>query len=62
MKKALQRFDDSLDICSFLSVRTNLALLISILLSEKQQLLFAYQNKRTISGSKISSDGEEFSL
>ena len=39
-EKIVQRFEDTLDIRSFVSVRTNLAILMSILLRKEQLLLF----------------------
>ena len=39
-EKVVNRFDDSLDIRSFVSVGTNLAILMSLLLKKEQLLLF----------------------
>ena len=47
-QKALARFNQQLDIRSLASVHQNLALLLSLLLSKEQALLFKYQQARTI--------------
>ena len=49
MKKVTERFEEQLDIRSFVRVRTNLALLIRVLLSDQQMLLFRHQRRRSIS-------------
>ena len=48
-EKVANRFDDSLDIRSFVSVRTNLAILMSLLLKKEQLLLFKLNRSHTIS-------------
>ena len=57
-EKITKRFDDSLDIRSFVSVQTNLAILLNLLLTKEQMLLFklnkshAIAHDRTIKVSK----------
>ena len=48
-KKVLSRFDESLDIRSFVSVRTNLAIMMNLLLKKEQLLLFKLNRSHTIS-------------
>ena len=48
-EKVVDRFDESLDIRSFVSVRTNLAILMSLLLKKEQLLLFELNKSHTIS-------------
>ncbi len=49
LKKVTERFDEQLDIRSLARVRTNLALLLRILFSDEQLLLFRHQRRRSIS-------------
>ena len=55
--KVVSRFDESLDIRSFVSVRTNLAILMSLLLKKEQLLLFKLNRNHTISH-KSKKEGE----
>ena len=47
-EKITQRFDDTLDIRSFVSVQTNFATLISLLLTKEQMLLFKLNKNHSI--------------
>ena len=48
-EKISEHFDDKLDIRSFVSVHTNLALLLSLLLNKEQLLLFKMNRAHTVS-------------
>ena len=65
MEKVKSRFEEQLDIRSFVRVRTNLALLLRLLLTDEQLLLFRHQRRKSISvaikGEKSSSSIEETS-
>ena len=50
-KKITERFEDQLDIRRFVSAQTNLALLLKIMLSNSQALLFKHHRARTVSSS-----------
>ena len=58
MKKVNKRYNNQLDIRSFVRVRTNLALLMRLLFSDEQKMLFRAQRRRSIS---IAIKGEESS-
>ena len=47
-KRTAARFEENLDIRSFVSVRTNLALLLSLLLTNEQLLLFQHHRAHAI--------------
>ena len=44
----MERFEEHLDIRSFLGVYTNLALLLNLILNKQQLILFKHQAARTI--------------
>ena len=44
----MERFEEHLDIRSFLAVYTNLALALKMLLNKEQMILFNHQYQRTI--------------
>jgi len=58
MEKVSNRFNEQLDIRSLVKVRTNLALLLRLLLTDKQLLLFRHQRRRSIG---VASDDEQSS-
>ena len=58
MRKVTKRFEEQLDIRSFVRVRTNLALLLRLLFTDEQIMLFRAQRRRSIS---ISTKGEKSS-
>ena len=47
-EKIIQRFEETLDIRSFVSVRTNLAILLSLLMSKEQILLYQLNESHSI--------------
>ena len=49
--KITERFEDQLDIRRFVSAQTNLDLLLQLLLSNSQALLFKHHRARTVSSS-----------
>lgn len=55
-KKALDRLENMLDIRSFFKVHTNLAILLELLLSKEQLILFKSQRQRALHYSK---DGQD---
>ena len=55
-EKTAARFEEHLDIRSFVSVHTNLALLLSLLLSNEQLLLFQNHRAHAILQKKNSKD------
>lgn len=65
MEKAVEKFDNNLDIRSFISVHQNMALLVWLLFTKQQRFLFMNHHKRTIpytlekDTSESSSDEEE---
>ena len=65
MNKVSKRFEKKLDIRSLVKVRTNLALLIRMLLSDEQMLLFRLQRRQAVSiaiqGNKWSSSMDKSS-
>ena len=65
MRKVTKRFEETLDIRSFMRVRTNLALLLRLLFTDEQIMLFRAQRRRSISialkGEKSSSSMDESS-
>ena len=58
-EKALSRFEDQLDIRSFVKVYTNLALLLPLLFTREQRTLFEHHRRRAIS---LSDDSDEEDL
>ena len=52
-ERAAQRIEDQLDIRSFASVYTNLTLLLSVLLTNEQALLFQHHRARLLHPNKI---------
>ena len=48
LKKVSSRFEDMLDIRSLVDIHTNLALLLPLLLTDEQALLFKHQIARTL--------------
>ena len=59
-KKAADRLTKHLDIRSFASVETNVALLLSLLLTDKQRLLFKHNALRVLRDStKSGTSGED---
>ena len=58
MRKVTKRFEEQLDIRSFVRVRTNLALLVRLLFNDEQIMLFRAQRRRSIS---IATKGEKSS-
>ena len=54
--KISEHFDDKLDIRSFVSVNTSLALLLGLMLNKEQQLLFKMNRAHTISKESEKSD------
>ena len=48
-EKAAARFEDSLDIRSFVQVYTNLAMILDLLLTKEQKTLFQYSKVRSVS-------------
>ena len=59
MNQAVSRYENSLDIQSFVSVNTNLNLLMSILLSEKQAFLFKNHKARSLSLPRVSNSARQ---
>ena len=49
MERVAQRFEEQLDVRSFVRVRTNLALLQRVFFSDQQLMLFRHQRRRSIS-------------
>ena len=47
-QKAYETFDGQLDVRSFVSVNTNLAILLWLLLSKEQMLLFSHHHDRSV--------------
>ena len=67
-EKAAERIEDQLDIRSFSGVYTNLSLLLSVLLTDEQALLFQHHRARLLHPKKdkkkdeqISSDSDDIS-
>ena len=58
-EKITQRFEDTLDIRSFVSVRTNFATLISLLLTKEQMLLFKLNKSHSITKKKADKIGKD---
>ena len=48
-EKAAARFEDNLDIRSFVQVYTNLSLILDLLLTKEQKSLFRFNNARAVS-------------
>ena len=48
-EKAIERFDNSIDILNIMNLQTNVELLLSLFLTKEQRLLFAHHHKRTLS-------------
>ena len=48
MKKVNKHFEDQLDIRSFVRVRTNLKILLGLLYSDEQIMLFRAQRRRSV--------------
>ena len=51
-EKAAARFEASLDIRNFVALQTNLVLILDLLLTKEQKLMFRYQSGRTVSGGR----------
>ena len=48
-KKAAARFEDNLDIRNLTAVHTNLALILDLLLTKEQKILFSHHKARAVS-------------
>ena len=61
--KVFDQFESLLDVTGFVSMQTNLAILIKLLMTRKQILLFKYQHDRALTQYKkpqsSSSSGED---
>ena len=49
MRKINKRFHEQLDVRSFVRVRTNLALLLRLLFTDQQLILYRHQRRRSMS-------------
>ena len=54
MERVTERFDQSLDVRNFVRVHTNLHLLLKVLFSDQQLLLFKHQRHRSVKSSSSS--------
>lgn len=60
-EKAMARLERPLDIRSFVSMHTNLTLLIKLIFTEQQAILFQHHRARAISTNPIGKGGDESS-
>ena len=61
-EKAIERFDNSIDILNIMNLQTNVELLLSLFLTKEQRLLFAHHHKRTLSLSAETKNDDSDSL